>query len=158
MSEHAQCIQLRTLRLEGEKKNSKYALRNRGKTHPESPIMDVHHTHIQFHKISQNLIVKKRPCKYNVLLRRVRETTVIVEKQLDFNITNVRLRSCLGYPAFSLPLPHKRHDLRGQKNYWTLFLFSLQLLSETHIILRIITQNNVINVPTSSSILYSCQF
>lgn len=62
MLEHAQCIQLRTLRLQSEKKkkpNSKYALRNRGKTHPESPIMDVHHTHIQFHQISQNLIVKE---------------------------------------------------------------------------------------------------
>jgi hypothetical protein len=53
--------------------------------------------------------------------------------------------ACLAVPYFST-LSHKRHDCR--KIYWTLnvFWFSLQLLSETFVILRRIQRDITINV------------
>jgi hypothetical protein len=88
-------------------------------------------------------------------------------KQQALNIMN-----CLSYPPFRAHLlyaalhyhmwlvclyhfffsSHKRHDFRNKKvlNIKCLFWFSVQLLSETFLILRRIKRNIIINVPRSS--------
>ena len=60
--------------------------------------------------------------------------------------------ACPALPYFST-LSHKRHDFRGKNSYWTktcVFWFSLQLLSETFLILRRTESDIIINVNRSS--------
>jgi hypothetical protein len=59
--------------------------------------------------------------------------------------------ACLAVQYFST-LSHKRHDFRGKKvlNIKCVFWFSLQLLSETFLILRRIQRDIIINVHRSS--------
>jgi len=61
---------------------------------------------------------------------------------------------------FLFTLSHKRHDLWGQKIYWTQivrFWFSLQLLSETFLILRR-TEQDMIKTVYGSSFLFMSDF
>ena len=63
--------------------------------------------------------------------------------------------SSLSSPAVpcSSTLSHLRHDFRGGEKVWNIkcvFLFSVQLLFETFLILRIIQRDIVTNVKTSS--------
>jgi hypothetical protein len=58
--------------------------------------------------------------------------------------------ACPALPYFST-LSHKRHDFRKQLlNIKCVFLFSLQILSETFLILRRIQRDIIINVHRSS--------
>jgi hypothetical protein len=66
--------------------------------------------------------------------------------------------ACPALPYF-YTLSHKRHDFRGKKlpNIKSVFWFSLQMWSETFLILRRTELDIAINVATSSSSHYSCQ-
>ena len=137
------------------KKKSKRALRNRGETHPITSNNTVtSHLHPVSPYISPTHIQKQdRQRMYSVTLRRVRATTVAVEKQEVWRILSVCLspslssmqRACaiLSYVAcpalqYFSTLSHKRHGFRGKKllNIKMCFWYSLQLLSETFLILR----------------------
>jgi hypothetical protein len=95
------------------------------------------------------LLCQDRQCTYTVTLRRVRVTTVAVEKHYVLHILSVsvatviqhakRMRriilssvACPALPYFST-LSHKRHDSREKKvlNIICVFWFFLQLLCET---------------------------
>jgi len=102
---------------------------------------------------------------HNITLRRVRVTIVAVEKQ-RIRITkpecifcSLRYRmqcacailSSVACPALQYlsTLPHRRHDFFKKVTEHKMFRFSLQLLSETFVILRI--QHNMIKNVYGSS-------
>ena len=115
-----------------------------------------------------------RQCTYNVILRRVYESTVDVEKQKYYIFlcgctgTGVCLRACsLNFPARNAPpfchlwplwlhknFPHYliNDTIFGKRllNIKCVFWFFLQLLFETLLILRIIQRDIVIHVKTAS--------
>jgi len=113
--------------------------------HSNKPV----HYHLKKKKLTQD-----RQCTYNVKLRRVRATIVALEKQwVQHNpsmcICSVRYPACNAiapychlWPAPTLKyfstISHKQHDLKKKLlNTKYVFWFSIQLLSETFIILSI---------------------
>jgi hypothetical protein len=120
-------------------------------------------------------------CTYNVILRRVHETIVVMEKKCVIRIyvcVHVRARS-LTYPSCTAHAPydivicsllappyfyifsHKRHDFRNKKSCCilnTCFDFLHTNLSKTFLILRRNQRDIVVNVKTSSCTVYAIPF
>ena len=104
--------------------------------------------------ITQN--EKDRQCMYNVPLRRVRATAVAVKKAISITYSvcvcvclcvcvciqcACAILSSVAGPALQYfsTLSHKRHELKKKKKFVSIkrvFLFSLQCLSKTFLILR----------------------
>ena len=78
--------------------------------------------------MSVSLVIKHAKCMRHIILSSV---------------------ASLAPPCFST-LSHKRHDFRKKLNIKCVFGFSLQLLSETFLIIRRIQRDIVINVKTTS--------
>ena len=118
------------------------------------------------------LCTQDRQWTYNVILRHIHKTTVAVEKQQVLNTLSICLYTCLSYPPrkphlFCAKLychlwpvwlnhifPHYLMNRTiFQKNLLYMkcvFWFSLQILSETFLILRRIQWDIITNVQRSS--------
>jgi len=96
---------------------------------------------------------QERECTYNVIMRRVRETIVTEEKQwalhnLSECTCSLRYPACNAHALYCHLWPARLYyffahyllndKILEKKSYWTqnVFWFSLQLLSETFLILR----------------------
>ena len=109
--------------------------------------------------------------KVGITLRSVRVTLCAGKKQLSVTysecVSILPLVTRPAYRIFSAPyfivisglfastafytLYHKRHYIQETfTEYWNVFWFPLQLLPETFLVLRIIQEDSIINVPRSS--------
>jgi len=122
-----------------------------------------------FKGLTLSSIKPDRQCRCNVTLRRVRVCVVVVVRAISITysewcVCSLRYAACnahapychLWCAPFSIIFPRcvKRHDFRKKKKgYWTqnvFFWFSLQLLSETFVILRRTDRDMIKNVYWSS--------